>query len=104
MNSLLFMETNPSALTKIWAKLSNTDDGSWLPLYVHMHDTCRIAEKLWAHWISDSTKKSIADSILENKCSTDAVKIVGFVAAAHDVGKCTPAFQTYIFNNKSTES
>ncbi len=104
MNSMLSMETHSAAFTRIWAKLSYSKDGSWLPLYVHMHDTCCIAEKLWTQWISDSTKKTICKSILENSCSVESNRIVRFVAAAHDIGKCTPAFQMFIPRDKEFEA
>lgn len=75
----------------LWAKSDYEEGAAWLPLFVHMADTCFIAEKLWDEWLPPSTRNSIAfafDSRLDI-----ARKTVCFLAAVHDIGKATPVFQ-----------
>lgn len=79
-----------------WAK-KREDKGQllWLPLMQHLEDTKNVAGLLWEHWLGDGQKKLITDS-LESDFQTDnlAKCLVRFLAASHDIGKATPAFQT----------
>ena len=80
------------SLKPIWGKTSPTQDGLWIPLYVHHHDTCLIITKLWEEWVSESVRGVICGSMA---CDDEkACKILRFLAASHDIGKCIPAFQT----------
>ncbi len=82
----------------LWAKVSDIPgDVSWLPLVVHMSDTAGIGCKLWMKWLPYSTKETIVGGIShkDGRTSTmdEAERILIFLAAAHDLGKATPAFQ-----------
>ncbi|WP_019776147.1 CRISPR-associated helicase/endonuclease Cas3 [Streptococcus sobrinus] len=79
-----------------WAK-KKEENGRllWLPLTQHLEDTRNVADRLWEHWLGEGQKKLITDS-LETKYETDDLgkRLVQFLAAVHDIGKATPAFQT----------
>ncbi|WP_400203830.1 CRISPR-associated helicase Cas3' [Candidatus Methanomassiliicoccus intestinalis] len=81
-----------------WAKVSDVyNDPSWLPLVIHMSDTCGIIDKMWDSWIARSVKEEIIDGISISDCKTKnpelAKKTALFLAASHDLGKAIPAFQ-----------
>lgn len=83
----------------LWAKKDKgKQDEQWLPLVVHMSDAAGIAKLLWNHWLPSGTKRKIARSIYSSLEGTDniedsALSCFVFLAAAHDLGKATPAFQ-----------
>lgn len=79
-----------------WAKKREIKGGYyWLPLIQHLEDTKNIAGLLWEHWLGDGQKKLITTSLESNYQSDDLGKqLVQFLAATHDLGKGTPAFQT----------
>lgn len=75
----------------IWAKLSSKD-ASWLPLSVHMSDASGVAEHIWNDWLSESVRTLVSES-MRPLPEDEIIKFVCFLAAAHDVGKASPAFQ-----------
>lgn len=77
----------------LWAKKQELNGNfEWMPLYVHLSDTQNVSDLLWEHWLSDSQKKLIIDSISD--ANEDRAKsLVKFLGACHDIGKATPAFQ-----------
>ena len=78
----------------IWAKKSEKDGMySWMSLYQHLTDTRNIAGLLWEHWLSLGQKKTILSSI-DSQDESDGKNLLLFLAAIHDIGKATPAFQT----------
>ncbi len=77
-----------------WAKKSEKNGILyWLPLYQHLKDTKEVADLLWEHWVSESQKQIIRDSLDENS-KEKAKNFYLFLAAIHYIGKATPAFQT----------
>ncbi|MDR3209057.1 MAG: CRISPR-associated endonuclease Cas3'', partial [Oscillospiraceae bacterium] len=74
----------------LWAK-TESDTARWLPLYVHLSDTAETAKRLWDAWLSESVRRGLA---ADCGSADDARRIAVFLAAAHDFGKATPAFQT----------
>ncbi|MGV9311835.1 type I-E CRISPR-associated protein Cse1/CasA [Streptomyces sp. NPDC003691] len=72
-----------------WAKHDRKSDG-WMPLWRHMADSASVAGKLWDEWLPENTKFQVTDVLPHG--ATDAVRLVRFLAATHDVGKCSPAF------------
>ena len=84
----------------LWAKKAKgNQDKQWLPLVVHMSDAAEIARLLWRDWLPYCTKKKIALGIYKSKELTAdfenlALPCFVFLAAAHDLGKATPAFQS----------
>ena len=61
----------------------------------HLEDTKNIIGLLWEHWLSEGQKKLIEDSL--DSVTHDGglgKRLAQFLAAVHDIGKATPAFQT----------
>ncbi|MDR0671944.1 MAG: CRISPR-associated endonuclease Cas3'', partial [Oscillospiraceae bacterium] len=79
------------ALDALWAKKSRSGDMLWLPLRAHLSDVAETAKLLWDRHIADGVKKRVAEAC---RCGESAARaLLIFVAAAHDIGKATPAFQ-----------
>lgn len=76
-----------------WAKKQyNNGSFEWLPLYIHLIDTKNVMAFLYDHWLSESQRRLLNKSI--NSDDEDiGKKLAMFVAACHDLGKATPAFQ-----------
>ena len=60
------------------------------PSFVHMADSSAVAFRLWDEWLPRSTKRVLSSFIEEGT----ARSFFSFIAAVHDVGKATPAFQS----------
>lgn len=88
-----------TALTReagsLWAKAEKGDSGFWLPLFMHMSDSAATARRLWRRWLPNGTKEIITEGIQVRSAESAEVAetLAVFLAAAHDVGKATPAFQ-----------
>ncbi|MDR0948688.1 MAG: CRISPR-associated helicase Cas3' [Lachnospiraceae bacterium] len=87
-------------LQTLWAKKSKNGNNRWLPLTVHLADTVEMAGRLWRKWLPTGTKTAIIQNLSwseaesKNQCDEeDAYKLLRFLAATHDIGKATPAFQ-----------
>ncbi|MFC7217640.1 type I-E CRISPR-associated protein Cse1/CasA [Streptomyces polyrhachis] len=78
-----------SAARTAWAK-HNRDDDDWLPLWRHMADSAGVAGKLWDEWLPANVKSLIAEGAPGG--AEGARRLVGFLAAVHDIGKATCAF------------
>ncbi|MDR2162671.1 MAG: CRISPR-associated helicase Cas3' [Clostridiales Family XIII bacterium] len=56
----------------LWAKTPNRyfdssyEEGSWLPLYVHMADAAEVAKLLWDEWVPPSVKSVVARGVLSD--------------------------------------
>lgn len=81
-----------------WAKSfpQNPADGPpthWLPLYQHLTDAGHVARRLWDDWlprpIMDAVVRAVGDAAA-------ARSLVAWLAAVHDVGKCSPAFAVQV--------
>ncbi|MDR3354972.1 MAG: CRISPR-associated endonuclease Cas3'', partial [Synergistaceae bacterium] len=68
----------------------------WLPLRSHMSDSAGIARKIWKEWLPPGTKETIASGVLPAEGGGDdlAGQIFVLLAAAHDLGKASPVFQS----------
>lgn len=83
----------------LWAKKKdNAGKFWWLPLSMHLQDTMAVMRFLWQHWLSTGQKEIIAKSLSYDNMTEDtalvAEKLACFLAGVHDIGKCTPVFQT----------
>mgnify|MGYP003759495267 CR=1 FL=1 len=88
---MVLLKNLSRAAHTLWAKKSSKDGNLlWLPLTMHMIDTAAIAQKLWNCWLPDGVKQIIAAGIPEECCT----RLFVFLAAAHDLGKATPVFQS----------
>lgn len=84
----------------LWGKLAKDTPDYWLPLWVHLYDTCEVAKLIWQNWVPKHTKYEIANGI---ECISDksmeeklqyAGRVYAFLAAVHDIGKASPIFVT----------
>ncbi|MFC4329190.1 type I-E CRISPR-associated protein Cse1/CasA [Streptomyces andamanensis] len=86
-------EPAPHALSacarSAWAKHDRKTDG-WLPLWRHLRDSASVAGKLWEDWLPASVRRLVSEPFPGGE--DDAARLLRFLAASHDVGKCTPAF------------
>lgn len=83
----------------LWAKKKdNAGKFWWLPLSMHLQDTMAVMRFLWQHWLSMGQKEIIVKSLSYDNMTEDAAlvaeKLACFLAGVHDIGKCTPVFQT----------
>ncbi len=77
----------------LWAKKNNSDGKMlWLPLKQHLSDAMNIAGLLWEHWLSRGQKNTLISST-EIEDEEVIKRTLMFIAAIHDLGKATPAFQ-----------
>jgi CRISPR-associated helicase Cas3/CRISPR-associated endonuclease Cas3-HD len=76
----------------LWAKKTNDGSNQWLPLITHLEDTAAVADFLWENWISGGIKETLSKHM--NCSESEAKHLFVFLAAAHDVGKATPVFQS----------
>lgn len=74
----------------IAAKTCPENSSLWLPLWMHLRDTAEIIKKLAEEWVPDSTVRATGLS-REEFC-----KVAIWLAAVHDIGKCTALFQSRI--------
>lgn len=76
----------------IWAKTNPRDpsDTSYLRLWQHLEDTAETARLLWRHFIPDHVKDVLSADIGSTE---EAGRLLCFLAAIHDVGKASPAFE-----------
>ena len=89
MESLI--DTIPQNVLCLVAKL-NSNEGKWLPLWVHSVDTCGVAERLYNDWLPESARRSMTGEMSEEAFR----HVVRAAAVLHDLGKSTVLFQTRI--------
>lgn len=76
----------------LWAKKHGTGDGEvWHPLLYHMIDVGVVAEELWHHALHHSIRRFFVTELALSE--QEAIAWVCFLAALHDTGKASPAFQ-----------
>ncbi len=79
-------------ISALWGKKSEKfGQFYWLPLIQHLKDTYGVAGALWEHWMSPGQKEFI--QIASHTDSDGAKKLYQYLAAIHDGGKASPAFQ-----------
>ncbi|MGT2636522.1 CRISPR-associated helicase Cas3' [Streptococcus ratti] len=79
-----------------WAKKKESNGKLlWLPLMQHLEDTMNVAGLLWEHWLGEGQRQLIEASLSSSQSNDGLGKqVIQFLAATHDLGKATPAFQT----------
>ncbi|MFG2143995.1 type I-E CRISPR-associated protein Cse1/CasA [Streptomyces sp. NPDC048696] len=85
---LPFARLSPPARSA-WAK-HDRKTGEWLPLWRHMADSGAVAAALWHGWLPCSVRQLVSSALPGGE--DDARRLVRFLAASHDIGKCSPAF------------
>lgn len=96
----LSRETNDGGVPRhaslaIWAKTADPAisgrANSYHPLTFHLADTALVARRIWANLVPPVVRKQI--SLATGLSEPEAGRWVAFLAAMHDIGKCTPEFQ-----------
>ncbi|MGK5533117.1 type I-E CRISPR-associated protein Cse1/CasA [Streptomyces sp. URMC 129] len=77
------------AARAVWGKYDRKTV-SWLSLRQHMADSAAVAGRLWEAWVPDHVRRTVAEALPEGEA--DARRLLVWLAAAHDIGKSTPAF------------
>ena len=72
------------------AKSGQKQENGWLPIWAHLFDSAGIMEQLLTHWCPNviSARTGLFDREWTQLCM--------FLALVHDIGKCTPLFQSKI--------
>ena len=83
-----------AAARALWGKADFEGRSSWVPLYVHMYDSFRVASRLWDTWVPGHVRGLVSDELGGSEVLAEG--LVLFLAAVHDIGKATPAFQMTI--------
>lgn len=63
-------------------------------MYIHLADTAAISGLLWDEWLPDHVKRILAKDF-EGDLAQARRRLV-FLAAGHDLGKCTPSFSVQV--------
>ncbi len=82
-------ENMPSAYA-LWAK-TDPANGTYHPLLFHLIDTAECALALWKHAFTPGIRRSLAQSL--NLTEAETRRLFAFLAALHDLGKASPAYQ-----------
>lgn len=82
--------------TAIWAKSARGIDGvagaGFHPLVCHLNDVASVAGALWPLVTGDELRRRLAAGLSLTEADTGA--LARLLAALHDIGKATPAFQS----------
>lgn len=92
-----FQSLTPQAHS-LWAKSGHED--AYLKLTQHLIDTACVAEWLWAHWVSDSLKRTLATRW--NLEEEQVRRLYVFYAGTHDVGKASVSFQRLVEHRRDS--
>lgn len=82
----------------LWAK-SGESGTDYMPLPTHMSDAGQVAEMLWGVWVPESARRIVWEALgdVDSEDVRDrAHRLAAFLAAAHDVGKASPAFASQL--------
>ena len=84
-------QTNNSYL--LWAKLPKEkhDSRSFHPLICHMLDVAIVAREMWRSLLPEAARRRIIESL--RLPESEAETWITYIAALHDLGKASPAFQ-----------
>ncbi len=77
----------------LWAKASR-DGQRYHPLLYHLLDVAACAEGLWEYALTPEVRSQLAKDLGLTEKETRSLFV--FLAAAHDIGKASPAFQTKV--------
>ena len=81
----------------LWAKIGRTRSDTWdrrHPLPCHLIDVGQTTKLLWGEVLRPDPKERIARAIGLGEDTDAAGRWLAFWAAAHDIGKATPGFQS----------
>lgn len=77
----------------LWAKLPRKSENSraFHPLLCHMLDVAVVARLMWREVLSEAARRRVSESLRLQV--GEAEKWIAYLAALHDLGKASPAFQ-----------
>ncbi|WP_022867198.1 CRISPR-associated helicase/endonuclease Cas3 [Schaalia vaccimaxillae] len=89
------------AARRVWAKSGYVPEREeWLPLWVHLLDTAAVAEHLAHSWLAPTIgnllEQEFADSDSGLTATEEFCVLSAWIAAMHDIGKCSPAFASKV--------
>ena len=81
------------ALNVLWAKTDRSPVGATVthPLTCHLLDVAAVSKALWKGVLPEKTRRTLRHALCQE--DEDAGRTVSFLAAMHDFGKASPAFQ-----------
>lgn len=77
----------------LWGKWDHENQTA-MPLSRHLADTASVAGLLWDHWLPVNVRQVICGGLSD----ADGRVLLTWLAAAHDLGKATPAFAVQVEN------
>lgn len=88
----IFAYTNPqnNGFYCLAAKSRQGQQDGWLPIWAHLFDAAGVMEQLLTRWCPNMAGDRVR---LSNQ---EWTRLCGFLALVHDIGKCTPVFQSKI--------
>ena len=91
----IYLEDNhtPPSWFWLWAK-ADAESGRWHPLIYHLIDVGVTARALWHEALTDAVRDRYAR--LLGLSVDEAGRLFAFLAATHDLGKASPAFQAKV--------
>lgn len=81
------------AARTLWGKWDHENDTA-MPLTRHLADTASVAGLLWDQWLPINVRRIICGGL----SNADGRVLLTWLAAAHDLGKATPAFAVQVAN------
>lgn len=88
-----------NASAALWAKVNKA---GWLPLKVHLSDTAEVISYIWHEYITTTSRQMLCHSFEPARDENYVEKLLRFIAASHDIGKATPAFQSKLLHIDSS--
>lgn len=89
-----FYKLGPT-ISSAWAKSDSKSD-DWMPLVQHCADAAEVARIYWRKFMADSSRQVVERSLSSFESDIVATgleqRLAIFLAAAHDIGKASPAF------------
>lgn len=94
------MELSTRSL-RVWAKSGyDPERGQWLPLWLHLLDSAAAANHLARNWLAPTISNLVQREFEGSSSGLDPVDefclLASWLAGAHDIGKCTPAFSSKV--------
>ncbi len=88
-------------LAKVWAKSGyDPERPRWLPLWLHLLDAAAVAQHLARVWVAPTIGNLIEEQLKDSPSGLEPadefVILASWLAAVHDIGKCTPAFSMQV--------
>ncbi|MDY6054513.1 CRISPR-associated helicase Cas3' [Micrococcus sp.] len=84
----------------LWAK-TGPEPEDWLTLTRHLMDAAEVASLLWREWLAPGVRLALEEAL---DLQGEGERLVAWLAAVHDLGKATPAFQGQLMSRPGREA